>query len=605
MVSRPSGEESEGEASLGGGSGAGGLARLDAGALIGLLEERPAPEAAMLYRDWLAQPGRGIEAAPVWYNLGVALQQQGGHQEAALAFSTAFRLQPALWQGALGRGLALEGAGAREAAIDALREALLPVEARRQIHVQLARMLEEQGRLGEAIDEARAALLLAPDQPNVIQHLVHNRQRCVAWPPTALAIPAVTEEQAELNAGPLAALALVDDPLRQAAIGSDWIRRNVPDVAHLPLPPGGYHHERLRIGYLSSDFCRHAMSFLIAELLERHDRTRFEIWGYDCSPEDGSDIRDRVLAALDHHVPISALSDAEAAQRIRDDEIDILIDLNGLTKGARLPILRRKPAPMQATYLGYIGPVPLPEMDFLICDAVTIPPEMDALYQPRPLRLQGCYQANDGRMPALPHLTRAAEGLPETAFVFTCMSHHYKLTEPVWESWCRIVARVPGSVLWLIGDNPVSRAALAARWAAAGLAPERLIFAGRTDPARYRARLGLADLFLDTTPYNAGTIASDALRMGLPLVTTLGRAFVARMGASLLTAVGLDDCVAADLPQYEELAVAIALSPERHGRLRAHLAGGAWERTLGDSRDFVNRFEAALLEGYSGCMSAL
>ncbi len=188
---------------------------------------------------------------------------------------------------------------------------------------------------------------------------------------------------------------------------------------------------------------------------------------------------------------------------------------------------------MQATYLGYIGPVPLPELDWLICDRVTVPEAEAAHYRPAPLRLEGCYQANDGQRPLLPAVDRPGEGLPEAAFVFACASHFYKITEPLFAAWCRIVAAVPGSVLWLVADTPEGQAALAGRWQAAGLDPHRLIFAPRVDPARYRARLALADLFLDTMPYNAGTIASDALRMGLPLLTLAGRTFSGRMAASL------------------------------------------------------------------------
>lgn len=565
--------------------------------LVNIAEAAEPADAALLYRSWLAGPDRGVKAAPVWHNLGVALQRLGHAAEAADALATALRLRPGLWQAGLGRGLALEAAGAPEAALAAWREVLPPAEARRQIHIQMARLFEDRGLLGPAMEEARAALLIDPTQADAIQHLVHNRQRTTSWPPCALNVPGITDDLAELHAGPLAALALVDDPRRQAEICTHWINRKVPLAPPRLSPVEGYRHARLRLGYLSSDFCRHAMSFLIAELLERHDRSRFEIFGYDMSPEDGSDIRARVLGALDHHIPIHAMTDDAVAARIRADEIDILVDLNGLTKGARPAILRQKPAPMQVTYLGYIGPVALPELDYLICDAVTIPEHMDAEYLPRPLRVAGCYQANDGRVPELPAVTRAEEALPETAIVFCCVSHHYKLTAPVWTAWCRIVARVPGSVLWIINDNPESHAALQARWAAAGLAPERLIFATRTDPARYRARLALADLFLDTTPYNAGTIASDALRMGLPIITTRGRAFAARMGASLLTATGLPECIAEDLAGYEDLAVAIATDPPRLQRIKAHLAAGAWERTLGDAEDFTRRFEAALLAG--------
>jgi predicted O-linked N-acetylglucosamine transferase (SPINDLY family) len=570
---------------------------LDIAALVRQAETARPGDAALLYDLWLGANGAAPAACAAWFNLGVLRMALGDPGAAIAAYRAALAAKPDLAEAAINLGTALEAAGDTEGALAAWRAALPPPGLRQILHNQLGRVEEAQGRLGPAAADLRASLLISPDQPDVQQHLVHARQRMTAWPAETLDVPGLPDAVAARNCGPLAALALYDDPLDQAAAGALWIARKVPLPGGPLAPATGYRHDRIRIGYLSTDFCRHAMSFLIAELLECHDRSRFQVWGYDASPEDGSDIRARVLAALDHHVPIHGMTDAQAAARIRADEIDILIDLNGLTKGARLEILRWKPAPMQATYLGYIGPVPLPELDYLLCDAVTVPPEQEDCYHPRPLRIEGCYQANDSRPPALPPVSRRKEGLPEDAFIFTCVSHHYKLTPQVWASWCRIVAAVPGSVLWLIDDNPESRAALTDRWAEAGLAADRLIFAPRVDPDRYRARLALADLFLDTSPYNAGTIASDALRMGLPLVTLQGRAFSARMASSLLTAVGMPEGIATSAAEYEARAIAIATDPALHARLKAHLAGGAWGRTLGDAAGFARRFEAAVQRG--------
>ena len=518
----------------------------------------------------------------------------GRAAQAVACYRQALRVKPDMTEAAINLGSALEAAGDPEAALNAWRAALPPPAHRKVLHNQLGRLLESQGRLGPAAEELRASLLIDPDQPDVIQHLVHARQRMAAWPPQALDVPGLTEAEAARNCGPLAALALFDDPVEQAATGALWIARKVAFPGGPLAPEEGYAHDRLRIGFLSTDFCRHAMSFLVAELIEELDRNRFEVFAYDASPEDGSDIRARMQAAFDHFTIVKHLSDAEAAQRIRDDEIDVLIDLNGLTKGARMEILRWKPAPVQATYLGYIGPVPLPELDYLICDAVTVPPEHEDHYTPRPLRIEGCYQANDSRQPALPVVARRTEGLPEDSFVFTCVSHHYKITAEMFAAWCRIVSAVDGSVLWLIDDNPESRAAFGKRWAEAGLAPERLIFAPRVDPDRYRARLALADLFLDTSPYNAGTIASDALRMGLPMVTLQGQAFSARMASSLLTAVGLTEGITTSLPEYEARAIDLATEPSRLAAMKSSLANGAWARGLGDGKAFARRFEAAI-----------
>ena len=567
---------------------------LDLMGLVGLAETATPTDAARLYDLWLRVQADNPGACAAWFNLGVLRGRAGDPAAAALAYRAALRLKPDLAEAAINLGTALEATGDAEAALATWRAALPPPALRQVLHNQLGRVMEGQGRLGPAAEDLRASLLISPDQPDVQQHLVHLRQRMMAWPPTDLAVPGVDAVTAARHCGPLAALALFDDPAEQAAAGADWIEREVPWPGPALAPTQGYAHDRIRIGYLSTDFCRHAMSFLIAELLERHDRTRFEVYGYCASPEDGSDVRARVIAAFDQFVPITALTDAQAAARIRADEIDILIDLNGLTKGARLEILRWKPAPVQATYLGYIGPVPLPELDYILCDAVTIPVEHEAAYLPQPLRIGGCYQANDSTAPRAVAVSRKEEGLPENAFVFSCMSHAYKISEPMFQTWTEIVQEVPGSVLWLIDDNPEARRATVARWQAAGLAADRLIFAPRVDPDRYRARLALADLFLDTSPYNAGTIASDALRMGLPLVTLQGRAFSSRMASSLLLAVGLPQGVTTSLADYKRRACQIATTPALHAQMTTHLAGGAWARTLGDAPDFARRFEAAV-----------
>lgn len=570
------------------------VAGLDLLGLVRLAEEADEADRTALYEFWLGAHGTEMPACGAWFNLGVGRMKAGNPTGAVEAYRAALRLKPDMTEAAINLGSALEASGQTEAALGAWRAALPPAALRQVLHNQLGRVMEAQGRLGPAAEELRASLLIAPHQPDVQQHLVHIRQRMTAWPATQLEVPGLTEAEAAFNCGPLAALAMYDDPQMQADCAADWIARKVPPApAHL-APAAGHAHDRIRIGYLSTDFCRHAMSFLIAELLELHDRTKFEVYGYDASPEDGSDIRARVLGALDHHIPIHTLSDEAAARAVLADEIDILIDLNGLTKGARLGILRWKPAPIMATYLGYIGPVPLPELDYILCDEVTIPPALEALYTPRPLRIEGCYQANDSRIPHLPPVSRAAEGLPDDAFVYTCVSHHYKLTEAMWDSWRRIIAATANSVLWLIDDNPESRAALTARWITTGLGPDRLIFAPRVDPDRYRSRLALADVFLDTHPYNAGTIASDALRMGLPMVTLQGKAFAARMASSLLTAVGLSEGITTTPQEYEARAISLCQNRSIHQRMKVHLAGDAWAKTLGDAANFTRRFEATL-----------
>jgi len=563
-------------------------------ALLPRLEGASPAVAIAAYRAWLAANPASPQRFAAWFNLGVLLMQVPQRAAAIIAYRQALALKPDLYQAAVNLGVALELDGRAEEALALWQGALQADDARVALLNHRGRLLESLKRYEEAERALHASLLLRPDQPDVVQHWSHLRQKGCLWPLQGDGVPGLDADALLLRGGPLGALALTDDPALQRRIGEAWIARKVPAAPERLAPVRGYAHDRIRVGYLSSDFCRHAMGFLIVELLERHDRTRFEIFGYCSTREDGSDLRRRIIAALDHHVPIGALDEEAAARRIRADEIDILVDLNGLTHGARLGALRWKPAPVQATWLGYVGPVPLPELDWTICDGVTVPADQAAHYAPAPLPLDGLYQANDGRPPVLPALTRAAESLPDDALLLCCFNNFYKITPPVFTAWMEILRRLPQAVLWLTEDNATGIANLRRHAAAAGVAPERLHFASRCDPAHYMARLGLADIFLDTFPYNAGTVASDALRMGLPIVTLAGRSFASRMAASLLTAVGLPDGIAGTLDEYVAKVVALA-DPVRLAAARGALAGGeAWRRSIGDTDAFARRMERAL-----------
>jgi predicted O-linked N-acetylglucosamine transferase (SPINDLY family) len=561
---------------------------------------RGLPVVIALYAGWIAAqvPGaRDLHAA--WFNLGTELGHAGDAAAAMQAYRTVLAIKPGFVPGAINLGLQLERHGEAQAALQVWGEALQPDESRIALLNQRGRLLEQSGDLAGAADALHASLLTRHDQPDAVQHWLHLRQKMCQWPVLAETIPGLTRHDLIAQSGPLAALALTDDVPTQRAIAANWIARKTQPKPAL-APPDGYRHDRVRVGYLSSDFCSHAMSYLIAELFERHDRSRFAIHGYCASPDDGSPIRTRVIAAFDHFTSVRLLSDQAAAQRIRDDEIDILIDLNGLTSGGRLQILRWKPAPVQATYLGFIGPVPLPELDFLLCDDFVVPPNVAAAYQPPPLAIEGLYQANDSKRVVGAPVTRQQVGLPADRFVFCCFSNHYKISEIMFSGWMEILRRTGDSLLWLVDDNQWSRENLRVRALVAGIDPSRLLFAGRTDPASYMVRLAVADLFLDTFPYNAGTIASDAIRMGLPLLTLAGQSFASRMAARMLHAIGADTGVTETLEAYVSTAVALAADPDRYAVYRAHFTDTAWTASLGDIDGFTRHFEAALLRMVRG-----
>jgi len=578
------------------------LRRLDIHELVRLTEPARAevgPVATVaIYRAWIdLQEGRSPHAFIAWFNLGAELSAAGDTAGAELCWRNALAIKADFYQAAVNLGLSLEARGQGDQALATWASALQPDDARTTLLNHKGRYLEKVGRLDEAEATLFTSLLTNPRQPDVLQHWVLLRQKTCTWPTFGEGIPGISQGYIGDAAGPISCLALVDDVAEQGRIIAGWLaRRPEWPISRQLAPAAGYRHDKIRIGYLSSDYCMHPISYLIAEMLERHDRSAFEVYGYCCSPDDGSAIRRRVLAAFDKVTMIGAMSDEAAAAAIRADEIDILIDLNGATKGMRLGVLRAKPAPVQATYLGLVGPVPVPELDYMLCDEFTVPRHQAVLYKPQPLYIAGCYQANDSRLPVAAKPTRAEVGLPSDAFVFCCFSNSYKVTDTIFDAWMSILDRTPRSVLWVLEDNRFVKPNMQARARARGIDPARLIFAGRTSAEQYLARLALADLFLDTNPYNAGTTASDALRMGLPLVTLAGRAFASRMAGSLLRAVGLPNLVTHDLATYVERAVQLATDPVAYRAVRQPLEEGAWQRTLGDAADFTRRIEAVYRE---------
>jgi tetratricopeptide (TPR) repeat protein len=329
------------------------------------------PTEIAFYERWIeANTGTSPLVYAAWFNLGVLHAAAGNQAGAASAYGNTLTLRPDMHGAAINLGLLLERSGQPEQALATWKRATQPDDVRLALEIQQGRLLEKLGRFDEAETILRRTLLTDPAQPDVIHHWVHIRQKSCKWPVALPNIPDLAPADLLRRSGPLGILALTDDIELQREAAAAWVQRKTTPAPGRLAPPAPYPHQRIRIGYMSSDFCSHAMSYLITELFERHDRTRFEVYGYDASNEDGTDLRKRVLAAFDHHRPIHALSDDQAAQLIRNDEIDILIDLNGITDGSRVAILRWKPAPIQATYLGFIGPLPMPELDYLLCEKV-------------------------------------------------------------------------------------------------------------------------------------------------------------------------------------------------------------------------------------------
>ncbi|PWC55378.1 hypothetical protein TSO221_05480 [Azospirillum sp. TSO22-1] len=352
--------------------------------------------------------------------------------------------------------------------------------------------------------------------------------------------------------------------------------------------------DRLRIGYVSGDFREHAVAFLIVELLELHDRGRFEVIGYSNGPQRDQPMRRRLEAAVDRMVEVRDLPPLDAAARIHEDGVDVLIDLSGHTLHARLDVFALRPAPVQVTWLGYPGTTGADFMDAILVDPIVVPPDQQPFYSERLVHLPDCYQPNDRKRPvAAGTPTRADCGLPEEGVVFCSFNHAPKITPAVFSAWMRILAAVPGSVLWLLMPDALAQDNLRREAARRGIDPARVVFAPRWSLPHHLTRFRVADLFLDTFPYNAHTTASDSLWVGCPLLTLMGETFPSRVAASLLTNAGVPELITRSQAEYEARAVELAQRPDLLRAYRRRLEANRDTCPLFDTPRMARSVEAA------------
>ena len=567
-------------------------------------------QAEALYRLWLRRTDSPLLYAG-WYNLAVLQVHSGDERGAEQSYRAALAQRADFAEAGLGLGSLFERARQYDAALEQWRQTLEQVDPaapnRAALQVQLlnniGRVSENQQRYHEAEQAFTRSLRLNPQQPPVITHWVHLRQKQCAWPVLA-PLPGLDEAELLGASSALATLSASDDPAVQLAAARRYVKDKVLSGVAPLAAPRGYTHRRLRVGYLSSDFCAHAVAILTAELYQLHDRARVEVFGFCWSREDGSGLRARVVRGMDHHVRIGEMSDEQAARCIRGHEIDILVDLHGLTLGARHDILSWRPAPVQIAWLGYPGSSAMASIDYVLADPFVLPPALAPHFSEQALYLPDTFQVNDRQRLVGPRPSRADCALPADGFVFCSFNNNHKLTPEQFASWMRILQRVPASVLWLVADSEQVRDNLRMAALRHGLPSERLVFAARALPSDYLARYQTADLFLDTLPFNAGTTASDALWAGLPLLTRAGRSFAGRMAGSLLHAVGLPELVTDSLQDYEDTAVRLAGAPAELAALRRRLAANRDSCALFDTPRFVRNLEQLYLRVARGSLLA-
>ncbi len=519
--------------------------------------------------------------------------------EAIACYDQVIALVPEHARAYSSKGVALFGLNRREEALAAYDCAIAVAPDFAASYFNRGEALQQLKRWDEAIASYERALALQPDTLYAIGNSLYCQMNICKWDDfQPLADKLLRQlETDEALVVPFPVLALPSTAAQQQRCAVAFGKEKHPEQpTHLPWPARSA-RSRIRLGYFSADFHLHPVAHLTAELIERHDRSRFEVVGfsYGYSPQDAMHRRLRV--AFDRFVPVAGQGDAEIARLAREMEIDIAIDLGGVTTNARPGIFAHRPAPLQLHYLGYACTLGLPYIDYLVADPVVLPDETRQYFSEKIIYPPDSYMAGDFRLQVSDRVfTRAEFGLPVEGFVFCCFNNSYKITPELFAVWMRLLDRVEGSVLWLSGTNPLAVENLRREAAARGVAPERLVFAQRMERLEeHLARHRLADLFLDTFLYNAHATANHALWAGLPVLTCPGETFASRVGASLLQAVGLPELIAGSTQEYEAMALDLATHPEKLRALRDRLAAQRTTSALFDTPRFTRHLE----DGYT------
>jgi protein O-GlcNAc transferase len=558
-----------------------------------LTQTSRADEGAELIKRSLALRPR----QPVAYaSLGDALAQLGHLDEALDCYDRALSFSPQTIGALVGRGRLLLDRGLNQEALAALDAAAnLQPDDSATLFLR-GRALAQLARPAEASECFRRICVTNPAYEYVLGARLWTDLHACQWADYRTQIEkieaAVREDQPA--AFPFVFFSASDSPELQQRCARRFAARHRPTAA--PLWQGEpYRHDRVRIAYVSEDFRRHPTSYLMMDVWESHDRQRFETIAISLRRAEDSDVGRRAKAAFDRFIDVSALQDAAIAQLIRELEVDVAVDLMGYTGGILHEIFCRRPAPVQVNYLGYPGTLGSPDADYLIADEFLIPATERAHYCEQIVYLPGTYQPNDRRRLTSSAPSRADCGLPRDAFVWCCFNNAYKFNPPLFDIWCRLLAALQGSVLWLISGAPETEKNLRIEAAARGIEPARLVFAQSVSNSAHVARIALADLCLDTGPVNGATTTSDALWAGVPVVTCAGHSFVSRMAGSLLNGAGLTELITTNWQEYERLALELAGNPDRLAALRTELRDSRSTSRLFDTERMCGHLESAYL----------
>lgn len=545
-------------------------------------------------RKALTLAGKMPEA---WEILGEVFVREHRLQEAEAAFKQSLQLNPRSAKAWLSLGETYDQCAQYALAEKAFRQASELDNLSAASWFKLGLALKDQKKYEEALKHLDKAYALDPNLDCLLSWRLMTRAMVCDWSNRKQEVEKLTHNLrvGKALAIPFHLFAIKDDPDLQLLAARLYTQREHPGTSAREaqrIPDGS----RIRVGYFSADFRDHPVSQLLAETLEQHDRSRFEVFGLSLTPANDSITGQRVSRAFEHFVHLHGVPDEEAIRKTRDLRLDIAINLNGYTAGHRTNLFAARVAPIQVSHLGFAGTMGADYIDYLIADEVVCPSGCEMGYAEKLARLPDCFMPHDGQQAVAEVCpTRTESGLPEKGFVFCCFNNHYKINPEIFDIWMRLLHRIDNAVLWLSDGPELMKTNLRREALSRGVDPDRLVFAKRVDDMEHHlARYKLADLFIDTVPYNAHTTACDSLWAGVPVLTCPGRSFASRVAASLLSTAGLSELAADSLEAYEELAVTLAGDPSRLENIRRTLRAKRHTGELFDTKKLTRDTESLL-----------
>lgn len=603
---------------------------------VGNLQKGDLHGAERLLKQSLAMAPKNSEAFRL---LGVTYAFKKDLQEALIALDRAIKIDPNNWLAHSNRGNVLKELNQFDAALKSYEKTIALQPHYAEAYNNIGNLLQDLNRHQEALEYYQRAIALQPNyaeaysnsgnalkrlnlldlaltayekalalgdesEPALAAYLSCKMQLC-SW-------ESIHDRLEKVDAGSIAhkelfypfhLLSICHSPKVIQEITQSYMMKSHPAKLDLGEICQRSNNQKIKLGYFSPDFRNHAVSFLIAGLIEAHDKDKFELIAFSMGPDESDEMRDRLKASFDQFIDVSSKSDLEVAKLARELEIDIAVDLGGITQNSRPSIFAYRAAPIQIGYIGYLGTMAAPYFDYIIADEIIIPAEYRDAYSEKVMYLPS-YQANDPKREISQRVfTREEFGIPIKAFVYCCFNNNYKFNPAIIDSWASILLRVNEGVMLLHAESETVKRNLLAEFLSRGVDENRIFFAERLPRAEYLSRYRIADLFLDTSPYNAGTTASDALWAGLPVITFLGKTFSARMGGSLLNAIGLPELVCSSQKEYEDLAVTLGTDPSKYKFIKEKLAHNRTNTLLFDIDTFTKNLEAAFIKAYGRGLS--